>query len=170
MDCARELADNFKQYVDYISEHRNNVLRAWLEMQAKCASEDFVRDKNQFVQINEMIYRHDLSKFSKEEFTQYRLKFYPCQNEQQNDDDFSFAKKHHYANNTHHWQYWVGKNYEDDKELRLYSMLEMICDWQAMGYKKGGNALEHYLKMKDRIILHEADRVFVERISAMLCK
>ena len=37
------------------------------------------------------------------------------------------ALKHHYANNRHHPEFWVG----GIKEMNLCDLLEMICDWCA---------------------------------------
>jgi len=162
-----EINDKFIEYCNYIEEHRRNVALAWDEVQHKCKNESFVYDDWKFYMLNDMIKRHDLSKYSAEEFTQYREYFYPCKGDVKDENVFETAWEHHFENNSHHWQYWLNKS--DEGLYQLLSYVEMICDWQAMGYKFGGNALSYYEAHKDKVKITPDYVGLVERILHLLC-
>src|SRR5574344_1329056 len=71
------IAGQTQKYLDYIIEHKDNVVRAWKEMQQKCADETFVTFDKYRENIDLRVFNHDISKFSADEFTQYRDKFFP---------------------------------------------------------------------------------------------
>jgi len=109
---------------------------------------------------------HDLSKFSPVEFVGYCIKFHLPQ--------FSGyfqavhywrwekAYKHHIAKNKHHWNHWL-----TDKGLPIIMpekyILQMLCDWEAMGRVFGDNALEYYRRVKNNMILHPSTRKQLEK-------
>ena len=171
----QEIADKTHEYNEYIREHRNNVIKAWTEMQEKCKDEKFVYDEFWFWQIDAAVKSHDMSKYSAEEFTQYRNSFYPCDGEDVDKKSFDNAWKHHYETNIHHWEHWYsdGKFNICDDEAPLMSTnycmiyigyVEMICDMTAMGYKFGDNALTYYEKNKEEIKILPEWIDFVESI------
>jgi len=164
-----EIAEKVQEYNNYIREHRANVLKAWKQMQEKCKDEQVCYDDFWYHCVNETIKRHDLSKYSAAEFTQYRNHFYPCADEEVDEKAFNLAWKHHYENNDHHWEHWLndGGSFREDidpeysthstvKQVNDYAKvyigyIEMICDWTAMGYKFGDTALQYYEKNGDKI-------------------
>jgi len=160
-----EISDKVEEYNWYIREHRNNVLRAWKEMQQRCKNEPFVYDDWKYAILNQMVETHDLSKYSTEEFSAYRQWFYPCEGEERDEEAFNAAWKSHYENeeNSHHWEHWVGKE-ETDSLFQWFSYVTMILDWVAMGYKFGDTALEYYERNKDKIWIEPKYVEFVERI------
>ena len=64
--------------------------------------------------------------------------------------------------------YWVNENgefysgYSITEKICAY--LEMICDWQAMSYVKGGSALQYYNDNKDKIKIDPNWIPFVEEV------
>jgi len=78
---------------------------------------------------------------------------------------FDYAWLHHQHYNKHHWNYWVvdQNNKRAVKMPRKY-MMEMICDWRAMGKKFGDTAKSFYLRSKDKMVMHPDTRAAVEVI------
>ena len=74
-----------------------------------------------------MISEHDDSKFGEEEFEPYAKHFY-------DDDDYSLdydeAWEHHWMNNEHHPEHWLGQ------DMPLIYILEMLCDWGSFSIDK----------------------------------
>ena len=62
------------------------------------------------------------------------------------------ALDHHYANNSHHPQF-----YEDGIEgMDLFDLIEMICDWKAAGERdSGGNIIDSIEKNTERFGISE---------------
>lgn len=114
---------------------------------------------------------HDLSKFSPSEFFPYARKFYGnyppkallkdigyknIKTKESIEEEFQKAWEHHYKNNPHHWNYWIGKDM-DCKDID-----KMICDWKAMGRKFGDTAQEFYLKNYKKMDLTFYTRMYIE--------
>jgi len=76
-----EKIKKFREYLDYIERHYNNVQKAWELIQEKCKDFNFIYDDNLFFELDGDIKNHDLSKLSSNEFTQYRQFFFPCEGE-----------------------------------------------------------------------------------------
>ena len=157
------------EYMGYIDTHKKNVILAWGELKQALKGVSFLtRDSI----LDEMGYRarnHDHSKYSVGEFLAYRQRFYPVPGEDVSEADFQKAWEMHYRTNDHHWQNW------DVHNDTYYGMvdftcqcLEMICDWQAMGYVFGDNAIAYYEKNKGEMEMSDARRNFVEEVLALL--
>lgn len=95
--------------------------------------------------------KHDMSKFSRAEWTPYVLKFYgkhyPRSSKRARDHkrikrEFDLAWLHHQHSNPHHWQRFVLLNDFGNPETCLEMperyMLEMIADWKGAGRAKHG--------------------------------
>ena len=133
------------EYKNYIVDHINEVKR------------QYEKYKELFMELFPEVYlieSHDQSKFSKAEFIPYLNRFYPAPGQEKNSDyEFNIGWLHHIHNNPHHPQYWVLN--EDGKEY-IYDMpneylIEMICDWLAMGVKKKDNIWDYWnTKGKDK--------------------
>lgn len=158
--------NKYWKYFKYVIEHKKNVfMECWKE--------------GLYIHA----FTHDLSKFSLKEFETYAVQFYgdkwcgecvnysKCSNiafrlprryEPKNScnefkyKDFDKAWEHHYKNNKHHWNYWIG---QDMPEMYIR---QMICDWKAMSRKFGGTAQEFYMKNHDKIQLTHCSRVLLE--------
>ncbi len=66
---------------------------------------------------------HDLSKFSPAEFIPYARYHYG----EPDLPAYARAWKHHYAHNSHHYEYWGGK------PMPEIAVREMVADWMAAG-------------------------------------
>ena len=136
--------DKVKEYRDYILEHCNNVKKAFQVYGELLCNELGLNLQDMQNQINE----HDESEWSTEEFELYRMKFFPNPGEEISDFNFNVAWLHHIHYNPHHPQHWIYYN-EDNNSVSVYPMpnnyiLEMICDWIAMGYKFNEKAYDYY--------------------------
>ena len=100
--------------------------------------------------IDAEIKTHDLSKFSPEEFTQYRESFYPVGGAGKASLDKAW--QHHIENNPHHWENWTKQKYSNPHEWEINCVC-MVVDWMAMGYKFGDTAQEYYESNKSKIKL-----------------
>lgn len=119
---------------------------------------------------------HDLSKFLPSEFIPYANWFYgeygkrfiggmkwefdeftKCEKE------FHKACEHHYKNNKHHWNYWIGK---DMPEIYIR---QMIFDWRAMSRKFGDTPQEFYMKTHDSIDMTTKSRCLLEFELGLIC-
>lgn len=162
-----QIREKQREYVEYVNEHIGNVQKAWSEVKSKCRTYMvYVMGPQEinFEYIEFNIKNHDFSKFSKEEFEPYRKNFYPVDDKEkeENKEDFDKAWIHHYMNNSHHWDYWYSVGREDEMPFR--DVVEMVCDWQAMGYKFGNTAKDWYEKNKNKIILGTVQRIWVEEL------
>lgn len=145
----------FREYLDYIERHYDNVQRAWEELREKCKDMWIIRTDITYWALDALIKQHDESKLSKEEFFAYRQYFYPVAGEVKDKKAFEEAWEHHWKNNDHHWQNWTkefGDKHSDAAELSLF---HNIIDWMAMGYEFGDTAQEYYENNKDKINLPE---------------
>ena len=147
--------NKFREYLDYIEEHYNNVQKAWKLINKKCKKSGlrFMYDDFVWHLIDSEIKIHDESKLSEKEFTQYRKHFFPCEGEVKNKESFASAWEHHKLQNDHHWQTWVEK-YKNFPYADAYLVMNIV-DWVAMGFKNEETAKNYYEKNKDNINLPE---------------
>lgn len=89
--------------------------------------------------------------------------------------DFDEAWLKHQNRNPHHWQYWVLM--EDSGKVAALEMprkyaTEMLCDWQGAGRAIHGKydardpwaeTRAWYRKNREKMVLHEETRAFVEQ-------
>ena len=129
--------DYQEEYEEYIIGHKDRVKQfaEWLKENLPDLFEDIDIDL-----FNEMIQEHDDSKFSEEEFEAYAQRFY--NNGEDDSLEFKESWKHHYMNNEHHPEFWLGE------DMPYIYILEMICDWGSFGLvdkdKKDYSALIKY--------------------------
>lgn len=177
-------AQKNEEYTEYIKEHIQNVQEAWGKLQIICPNEIFVTDQNLNKSITERTIQHDSSKYNADEFTAYRRFFYPISKDEKKKsyNDFQKAWILHYTRNDHHWEHWISPNSHDfnnqnfniqdvkntfilDRgDKRIETLVEMICDWMAMGKVFGNTAKQYYDSNKEKIRLLPNDREFVEAI------
>ena len=148
----KEIIQKFREYLDYIEEHYDNVQEAWKLLNEKCDNSfQFISDDYIWHSIDQNVKNHDLSKLSKEEFTQYRQFFFPVDGAEKDKSLFDSAWTNHKEQNPHHWENWT-VNYKDHPYAIIY-LVENIVDWVAMGFKFGDTAKEFYEKNKENIKL-----------------
>lgn len=131
---GHEYIKQTRAYCDYLEEHFNNIAKAFDEVYSACKQLNFFIDDYNFHTLYREVELHDISKFSSAEFTQYRKKFFPINNQQVDVTNFDKAWEHHYTNNTHHWE----------SATAQLDVIHMVIDWTAMSYKFGGTAQSYY--------------------------
>ena len=152
------------EYSIYIETHRLLVRKVWHQISHKISD---MFEKALVEQVTERIYYHDLSKYSREEYSPYRRKFYPTSNDLlvpgEIEEDFDKAWRHHYHVNDHHWEYWID---DKGKPMDMYwsAIIEMIIDWQAFGLKCGDTAEEFYLANGDSFNMSDVTRKMLSKI------
>ena len=156
--------DYQEEYRNYVIEHKDRVKQfaEWLRGQVPEAF-----DGVDFDAFNEIIQEHDESKFSEEEFEAYAQKFYGKQDINGKPLEyvpgFDEAWKHHWMNNEHHPEFWLGE------DMPYIYILEMLCDWGSFSIASG-NMKElskyYYEQAKDdeEKNLSENTKIIIEEI------
>jgi hypothetical protein len=150
------LSGTAQRYIDYVNRHRQYVLE-------ECEK----------LGVLSRGLRHDLSKFSVEEFAPYAQYFYGgYQREQipwQVKQRFDRAWLLHQKRNDHHWQFWVlGEDSGATRALLMPedAVREMVADWRGAGRAITGEdkTTEWYAKNREKMTLHPETREYVERL------
>ena len=150
-----------EEYKRYIDDHITNVYKAWKDIYAKLSNavmsgnSDYTDLYNAAKELYPTIFDHDATKYSDYEFEPYRVRFYPCNDEEQKlsdmDEDwepYALAWQHHYKNNWHHPEHWVTPN--EIRDMTLPAIVEMICDWESFKYLNKGSAVQYWTNNKDK--------------------
>ena len=131
------------EYRAYIDEHINNVKTVFNAMKRM----ELVPPEI-LPQLEKNVEAHDKSKYSEEEFDGYRCKFFPVSDSEKFAARSAFGRawEHHKIHNLHHWESptWFDPKTRTAKPMDPVYVYEMICDWQAMSLKFGGNCLEWF--------------------------
>ena len=117
--------DYQKEYKDYIIAHKKRVEKfaSWLEENCPEVFEGVDLDV-----FWDLIKEHDESKFSEEEFEPYAQRWH---GDKKKTFEYDQAWKHHWMNNEHHPEFWLGE------DMPYIYILEMICDWGSFSIDKG---------------------------------
>jgi hypothetical protein len=154
-----EIAAKEEQYREYVRDHQRNVTAAWLRLRGRA-----VTCPTLIATVDRLVAIHDDSKFSPEEFDPYRRFFYPAYPDEKSHEEFRWAFAVHWSRNPHHPEFWVDRRSEfADRQPYL---VEMVCDWMAMGMHFGNLARDWYHQRKTKIRLPDADRAFIEGLLA----
>lgn len=162
----RKILKKEEQYNEYLDNHRKNIERAYTEI-IECPFFHQLDFENLEEDLWVRLKLHDLSKYGKKEYDAYRKNFFPIneKEKEENKADFKKALEHHWQNNPHHWQCRQNKENFSKKNLHdVLDTIENVCDWLAMGYEFHNRPYQYYEKNKDKIILNEKERQFLEEI------
>jgi len=151
---GQDFIDKTREYLSYLEEHLENIRIAFIAISNACDGMAWVGDDCSWHTLRNQVMAHDLSKFSKEEFVQYRDAFYPVDDVCKQDSGFNDAYKNHIKKNTHH--YGTAKTYND--------IVHMVIDWTAMGYKFGDTAQSYYENNKQIVSLSKDHQKFIYEI------
>ena len=160
-----------KEYDEYLKAHIKGVGKAaqWMIDHELSAVNDLSDQELDDFVFN--VNQHDETKYGIVEYGPYDDYFYGTPNE----DEFNVAWLHHIHNNPHHWQHWMLMNddgrYRDPGKVvalempRIYA-LEMVADWWSFSWRSGNlsEVFDWYESHKDRIVLHESTREYVEGV------
>jgi len=151
---GQDYIDKTREYLDYLEEHLNNIKRAFCKLSKACDGMHWVGDDATWHAMREAVIYHDISKFSMEEFVQYRERFYPIDAAEMGYSCIEKAWKNHKLNNHHHHEVVAG----------YFDIVHMVIDWTAMGYKFGDTAQEYYEANKEEIKLSDEHIKFMYEI------
>lgn len=121
------------KYQMYLETHIGNVQKAYkILLENNLVKHDYI-DK-----IQKLVDKHDLSKYSDAEYSQYDLYFNGKEKTEKIKSDFDYAWLHHQKKNPHHYQYWILN--KDDGYVKALDMpyeyiVEMVCDWFSFSIK-----------------------------------
>ena len=156
------------EYRVYIEEHKRNVVRAYERIRATCRSVGWVDRAVARIDATDRIATHDDTKYSRAEFDAYRRRFYPVSPAERDAAGFAAAWRHHYTANDHHWEHWLVSGRPTD--MSDEAIVEMVADWEAMSYLKGGSALRWLEQQGGRMHLTDATREKARVLAALLCR
>jgi hypothetical protein len=151
---GQDYIDRSREYLDYLENHLNNVKRAFDELSRACEGMMWVGNDFAWHTLRVEVENHDLSKFSKEEFVQYRDSFFPVKTTDKKNSGMDSAWENHKQKNHHHHE--TAENYMD--------IVHMVIDWTAMGYKFGDTAQEYYERNRNKINLSSNHKRFMYEI------
>jgi len=151
---GQDYIDKTREYLNYLEEHLENVRLAFIEVSNACEGMPWVGNDYSWHTLRADVMAHDLSKFGKEEFVQYRGSFFPVSEQDKEHSDFDLAWKNHKDNNPHHHE--TVENYLD--------IVHMVIDWTAMGYRFGDTAQQFYAANKHKMELTDDHQAFLYAI------
>lgn len=152
-------------YFEYYRNHTQNVVLVWKDIRDFLYEEKIIND-TEYEKITNLVIWHDNSKISKEEFNGYGFKFFGSEQTEETKKEFKKAWEHHKENNIHHHQ--TLKDYKGD-DRKCY-IIEMLCDWIAMGWETGDLAGDYYLKIRNEISLEKEELILIETIFDLIEK
>ena len=149
---------NKAQYLRYIFNHVKNVRKGYDVLFGSKKYNTYPKGVSQndwndaVIALNAIVNKHDESKYTEDEFEQYRRHFYPTKEEKEEDEElqrkaeqeYEAAWEHHYRNNDHHPEYWKYFNLNGDNvepletpnpvgaPMPLLCVMHMFCDWFSM--------------------------------------
>lgn len=150
----------------YLEKHKANVTKAFMWIQEKLPE---VLDGTDVDWEQQIIFGHDASKSSEEEYLAYDAYFYGGNRSYIVQNAFNHAWLHHIHVNGHHWQHWILNQDDPDPgevilEMPHRFVVEMVCDWMSFGFEVGD--LEELFKFydghKDYMKLGIHTRVYVD--------
>lgn len=156
-------------YDEYLDEHLANNIYAykWLCDHLRDTIGDDILEDASF----DIIYGHDNSKYSEDEYAAYDAFFYGANKSYAVKTAFDYAWLHHIHNNPHHWQYWVLVNDDKQEGIKALEMpkkyvIGMICDWWSFSFKTGNlyEIFDWYKEHEPWMKLHKNTKSYVEEI------
>lgn len=156
---------NERAYSHHYFQHTYFVVLAWKAIQDVILENNLITEE-EFQKINQLIIWHDNSKIEKEEWIPYANRFNP--NGKQDigvtKQEFKEAVKLHKAKNLHHFESL--KTYEGPY-WKCY-IIEMVCDYIAMGWELGTFIFEYYETHKEEINLPTNYQQFLDELLTLL--
>jgi hypothetical protein len=114
-----------EDYKQYVIDHKERVSQFSSWLQESCPD---LFENIDIEVFNDLITEHDESKFSEEEFEPYAQRWH---GDKKKTPEYERAWEHHWQNNEHHPEYWLGE------DMPYIYILEMICDWGSFSIASG---------------------------------
>lgn len=152
-------------YFKYYWRHIHYVVLAYNYIEPTILANDLL-NSDEYEYLHRLISNHDLSKVSKEELVFYARYFFPIGEHDINKDkkEFKIAVAHHKKNNLHHYESL--KNY-NGSYWKCY-IIELICDYIAMGWQFDNYLFDYYNANKENIDLPKNYKDFLEYVLTLL--
>lgn len=159
---GQERIESIRKYLDYLENHLENVSLAFDQVSKACSEMWWVKDDVSWHTLHQDVCKHDMSKFSADEFIQYVEAFYQDRHvdEQKAKAALAAAWEHHKANNLHH----------HESATCDLDLVHMVIDWTAMGYKFGDTAELFYRKHAAEMNFSDAQVDFLNEIFTCIAK
>lgn len=151
------------KYFDHYHKHTYYVVLAWKAICIELWNRNMLTE-SEFEKTTKLIAWHDQSKMDKSEWEPYAEKFFGNSSKEEVKDAFKAAKREHKAKNLHHYESL--KDYEGD-DWKCY-VVELVCDYIAMGWEFDNYILEYYDSVKESIELPSEYKDFLVSILDML--
>lgn len=145
--------------------HTYLVVLAWMVIREYLLSSSAIT-LEELERINMLIAWHDNSKIFPEERNGYAKRFYLNDDSVEAKEEGNLAVKHHKDNNLHHFESLKDYCGEDWK---CY-VVEMVCDYIAMGWEFKNYLFEYYEENKDKIILPQEYKEYLEYVLKIIKK
>lgn len=152
-----------QEYYKYLKIHEVR-LKASFNDRIYALKNALLLSKEQCEELKERILKHDASRYTPEEWDNWRKSYFPVNDKEKEEGEKTEkeARKHHYKVNAHHPEHWNGK------EMDKVSIAEMIIDWEADSKVDGGNPLKWWLyndeAKEKKKLLNPKTREEVERV------
>ena len=152
-----------QEYYKYLKIHEVR-LKASFNDRIYALKNALLLSKEQCEELKERILKHDASRYTPEEWDNWRKSYFPINDKEKEEGEKTEkeARKHHYKVNAHHPEHWNGK------EMDKVSIAEMIIDWEADSKADGGNPLKWWLyndeAKEKKKLLNPKTREEVERV------
>jgi len=144
-----ETIQKTREYLDFLEKHYNYIQKAFKVVEETCKNMRFIYDDFYYHGLRDNLKFHDVEKLSNEEFIYFREWYFPTEEEQNSrklrllaQQNLEKALKHHRGVTNHHANH-ISKSIFDEI---FYA--EMVIDWIAVSYFKGGTAKEFYESYK----------------------
>ena len=133
-----------KEYDEYLKIHKQRLFAAYND-RVEALKNALLLTPEQVLELKHRITVHDSSRYSEEEWDNWRKSYFPSDDKEKEEGKESEkkARSHHYKVNAHHPEHWHGK------EMDKVSIAEMIIDWEADSKADGGNPLLWYIGTVD---------------------
>lgn len=159
--------EKLSEYYLYICDHVANVKNAYYKY--KNIFFDILNINISEEEMDNIIKKHDASKWSGDEFEYYQKYFMPANDiDKASKLEFDKAWLHHIHCNYHHPEHWIiyDHKYRSVNIIPMpdHYIIEMICDWIAMSIKYDNKVYDWYDSNKEDIPLHEETRDKVQKI------
>ena len=151
------------KYFNHYAKHTRYVTLAWKTICEELWNRGMLTEK-EFEETSKHIIWHDQSKMDKSEWNAYADRFYGDKDDEEVKSRFKAAVLEHKAKNLHHFESL--KNYKGD-DWRCY-IIELVCDYIAMGWEFDNYILEYYDSVRGKIELPSEYKAYLESVLNML--
>ena len=151
------------KYFEHYAKHTRFVTLAWKAICEELWNRGMLTEK-EFEETNKHIIWHDQSKMDKSEWDFYAERLFGDKVDVEVKDRFKEAIREHKAKNLHHFESL--KDYKGD-DWRCY-VVELVCDYIAMGWEFDNYILEYYDSVKEEIELPSKYKAYLEQILNIL--